>query len=101
MSVGSSSKFSFPVSASHVSFVSFSTCTEIHTYVQLRFANLCLFRFWVFVLFDEFVLCGFCFVCDELLIQIQEFIIHHHVDDEEIKSVEMKNHVFRAHLCFC
>jgi hypothetical protein len=43
----------------------------------------------------------FCFVCDELLIQIQEFIVHHHVDDEEIKSVEMKNRVFRAHLCFC
>jgi hypothetical protein len=40
-------------------------------------------------------------VCDELLIQIQEFIIHHHVDEKETKSVEMKNRVFRAHLCFC
>jgi hypothetical protein len=43
----------------------------------------------------------FCFVRDELLIQIQEFIIHHHVDDEETKSVEMKSRVFRAHFCFC
>jgi hypothetical protein len=40
-------------------------------------------------------------VCDELLIQIQEFIIHHHVDEKETKSAEMKNRVFRAHLCFC
>jgi hypothetical protein len=31
----------------------------------------------------------FCFVRDEL--EIQEFFIHHHVDDEETKSVEMKN----------
>jgi hypothetical protein len=37
-------------------------------------------------------------VRDELLIQIQEFIIHHYVDDEETKSVEMKNRVFRAHM---
>ncbi len=31
----------------------------------------------------------FCFLRDELLIQIQEFIIHRHVDDEKTKSVEI------------
>jgi hypothetical protein len=84
-----------------VSFVSFSTCTEIHTYVQLRFANLCLFRFRVLLCLMSLFFEDFCFVCDELLIQIQEFIIHHHVDEKETKTAEMKNRVFRAHLCFC
>lgn len=69
-------------------FVSFSTCTEIHTYVQLRFANLRLFRFWVFLL------------CVMSCWYRYRNSSHHHVDDEETKSVEMKNRFFRARLLF-